>query len=601
MVEPLPLVGRQGSYLAKLCTEQVAKDQMPKTYPPELRTPDTVFARSVKLQGIGFEDEIKTRLQQEVGDMLCYITEQTSEDGQRTWAGREAKEEETFAAYLNPKYSGVFNARIGPVFEELLSKHLGHKVQDPYRISEPDLILFGDEMDNGLRSMTFVDIKSHKVTSGKSVRPHELAISTLKNPWPDASYQQDFYGTIRTDDWVQLAHYFSHGVEIGVTDPTVTIHGVLSSDEFIVWGDLKMVMRRKVDGAMRKTTPLGIYARDFERGVKVVDNARERDTDKSVVALTRPEKKTACGMCHWRDVCFGELENFGTGGHITLLPAVTVTNAADLYAAGVEDIHSLAALDVSDHVYSQWMPRAIWNARAWLANQPVLIEATPQDEPFTVPRAGIEVDFDCESSETVYMWGVRVTNRDTGVVTKRTFDTYCGTANGERDVFIDVWRYFQQLMEVAAEVGQTIMFYHYTPYERTQMRKLADTYVDDPRVPLVSDVLDFYRSDVVCDMYPLLANNIVWPTADHSLKTLAMFAGFAWRDETPGGDLSMVWYEDACNNADPLVREANVVRLRQYNEDDVHAQVHLRNWFDQQQWGDVHSLPIPTSVMAGAV
>jgi len=62
------------------------------------------------------------------------------------------------------------------------------------------------------------------------------------------------------------------------------------------------------------------------------------------------------------------------------------------------------------------------------------------------------------------------------------------------------------------------------------------------------------------------------------LKRVAPLAGFAWRDDDPGGDQSMVWYDRAVNHPEPAVREENRARLLAYNEDDVEATAAIRTW-----------------------
>ncbi len=57
------------------------------------------------------------------------------------------------------------------------------------------------------------------------------------------------------------------------------------------------------------------------------------------------------------------------------------------------------------------------------------------------------------------------------------------------------------------------------------------------------------------------------PTRDHSIKTLATFLGFKWRDTNPSGVASIEWYARWCKTRDPAIKQ----QILEYNEDDCRA------------------------------
>ena len=59
----------------------------------------------------------------------------------------------------------------------------------------------------------------------------------------------------------------------------------------------------------------------------------------------------------------------------------------------------------------------------------------------------------------------------------------------------------------------------------------------------------------------------MWPTRDHSIKTLAKFLGFQWRDTNPSGAASIEWFERWITTGDPAIKQ----RILAYNEDDNRA------------------------------
>ena len=70
------------------------------------------------------------------------------------------------------------------------------------------------------------------------------------------------------------------------------------------------------------------------------------------------------------------------------------------------------------------------------------------------------------------------------------------------------------------------------------------------------------------DLYYDVANSkVIWPTRNHSVKTLASHFGFKWRDESPSGADSIEWYHRWVESKDPAIRQ----RILEYNEDDCRA------------------------------
>ena len=58
-----------------------------------------------------------------------------------------------------------------------------------------------------------------------------------------------------------------------------------------------------------------------------------------------------------------------------------------------------------------------------------------------------------------------------------------------------------------------------------------------------------------------------WPTLDFSIKSLAKWCGFAWRDLDPSGASSIEWFDQWAETRNPAMK----TRLLEYNEDDCRA------------------------------
>ena len=53
-----------------------------------------------------------------------------------------------------------------------------------------------------------------------------------------------------------------------------------------------------------------------------------------------------------------------------------------------------------------------------------------------------------------------------------------------------------------------------------------------------------------------------WPTRDYSIKTLAQYLGFNWRDTHPSGAASIEWFDKWVESGNPHVKR----RILDYNE-----------------------------------
>ena len=64
-----------------------------------------------------------------------------------------------------------------------------------------------------------------------------------------------------------------------------------------------------------------------------------------------------------------------------------------------------------------------------------------------------------------------------------------------------------------------------------------------------------------------------WPVGSYSIKYLAQYLGFSWRDKTPSGALSIQWFNEYIETKDPQKLE----RILLYNEDDCKATMVLKD------------------------
>ena len=116
-------------------------------------------------------------------------------------------------------------------------------------------------------------------------------------------------------------------------------------------------------------------------------------------------------------------------------------------------------------------------------------------------------------------------------------------------------------------------FYHWHHYEKTHLTRMASSHGLKPA--LVSRVLDR-----LVDLSPITTGAFAFPTYGESLKDIAKYLGFSWRQEDVSGQSSMVLYQEYVESGgtDDKIRQ----KLLNYNEDDCRATMHVFDWLTAQ-------------------
>lgn len=282
-------------------------------------------------------------------------------------------------------------------------------------------------------------------------------------------------------------------------------------------------------------------------------------------AGSRPALSSACKLCHWRTTCLGVLERTDD---LTLLPEL---GRAAREALGEEfpTRAALAQADVEQFIDGEHTPFVRIGAgrlrrfqrRAMLARgespAPHLVQS------IELPHAPVQLFFDIETDPMrgrCYLHGFVIRQRDTaGDVQERFEGAFSATddAAGERAAFASA----MALMR-AHPAGLVV---HYGPYERTEYHRLAQRY---PEVARVSEIEALFAPGRALDLYTGVIRPFTdWPTRDYSIKSIAKWCGFGWRDTDPSGASSIEWYDRWARTGDPSLRQ----RLLDYNEDDCRA------------------------------
>ena len=267
------------------------------------------------------------------------------------------------------------------------------------------------------------------------------------------------------------------------------------------------------------------------------------------------------------------------------LAQLDATRAAAVYNSVLSATAPHEIVDYLGKQFSQ-LPDLIYKARAMWRGGPLRRVSA---EPMNCHTADVEVDVDMESyNDHTYLWGATVRTRTTleGVVDGYYSFVEWGelTTEAESRIFAEFWSWFDGLHQECNERGLTFAAYcFYEQAENGAMRRAVTLHPE--ATPPWDEVSNFLSSPKWVDLHNV-AKEYIQTEGPLGLKVLAPYAGFHWRDEAPGGEASMVWYETAIasNDAESL---ASRTRILEYNEDDCHATRYLRDWIN----ADAKQLP----------
>lgn len=278
---------------------------------------------------------------------------------------------------------------------------------------------------------------------------------------------------------------------------------------------------------------------------------------------TRPALAAVCKLCPWKGVCKQELK---ATDDLTLIPELgrsrrnvmltQFTNVADLAESDLAHCFQGGAT-----VFSRIGPDMLrtFHERARLLCDK---SAAPYlKAPVELPDTETALFFDIETDpfrDICYLHGfVEQQNGDPQTEKYTAFLMQTPTTAEEERAFQDACDYIR--------LKQPCAIFYYSPYERTVWRRLQQKY---PGVISGKEIESLFPDSRTVDLYlDVIKPFTEWPVNDYSIKTLARFCGFSWRDSDPSGAASIEWYHRWVETGDARVRN----RILAYNEDDCIA------------------------------
>jgi uncharacterized protein len=281
-----------------------------------------------------------------------------------------------------------------------------------------------------------------------------------------------------------------------------------------------------------------------------------------VQTLSQPEEpeifisRQRCNLCHWYDHCYAIAQE---QQHLSLVPGVTPSRYESLQTVGVLTIASLAQLQTQQ--VAELMGTAI--AEQLQQQALALVEKramVKEKKVYPLPRSPVELYFDIEAEperNLDYLLGVVVVDHG-----QKTEKFYGFMAKDPEEEGL-IWQEFVQLIQTYPNAP----IYHFSEYERETIKRLGKLYGTPTKV----------REKILeqCfDLHHYVVNHVICPVESYSLKSLASWLGFQWRDAQASGDQSVCWYDNWLTTGDRQFLEL----ILRYNEDDCRATWILKDW-----------------------
>ena len=347
-----------------------------------------------------------------------------------------------------------------------------------------------------------------------------------------------------------------YGVQLALYTDILERREFASSRRPFVWDVHHEEVTYDLDAQQGKRPPWTmweIYQEALARAQGIV--ARTEQTDSAVCP--------ACKNCHWRTACLQDLEN---SDDLTLLFDLG-RSKRDVMRSRISTVSELATINVGDFISGEKtdFPRIssamlhAYHERAVLATTPGAIPYLKK--PIPLPVAEKELFFDIEDDpmrDFCYLHGfVERLGGDNSTEQYNAFFADGISAEEEERAFAEAWQYIS--------ASQPCIIYYYSHHERTWWKKLQIRY---PSVCSADDIKHMFSPEHSLDLYTDVVNKYTeWPTSSYSIKSLAKFLGFKWRDEDPSGAASIEWFHRWIQKGDTTIKQ----RILDYNEDDCRA------------------------------
>jgi len=324
----------------------------------------------------------------------------------------------------------------------------------------------------------------------------------------------------------------------------------------------------------------------------------QRVLEKCIQTIRAPEApevfiaRQRCSLCRWYGYCYALAKS---QQHLSLLPGVTpsrYTQLQDLNLTSIESLANASSAQLKPVLGNEVAQHLVLQAQSVIQQRPILLPKSTRTEhiqlldncgnspyslppvaslggtsreatgatPYSLRAAPIELYFDIEAEPDLnldYLLGVLVIDHQAKTETFHSLLAERPEAEGL------IW---QQFLDLVWQYPLAPIF-HFCSYEVDTVKRLAKLYhTPKERVqPLMNRFVDVYEQ---------VTQTVALPVESYTLKAIARWLGFDWRDPQANGSQCIYWYDRWLDTSDRTLLDT----IQRYNEDDCRATRHVKDW-----------------------
>lgn len=301
------------------------------------------------------------------------------------------------------------------------------------------------------------------------------------------------------------------------------------------------------------------YAAAIARAEALVSDAPEPD-----LLLAH----SVCENCPFYEHCWAGAE---AEGRVEIMSEVWHARTEALHAMGVRTVAQLAALrpeQLREPVLRKAAKRIIAEARAHHRGEAEWLQAPRLPLDRTPVWFDLEGDSMGEASDIpIYLWGLAV-EAGTGEPNPVSILADFEPGGDQR-----AWeRFIAQALRILDEHPSAV-WVHWHDYEAMWIKRYLKRYGAPERFSR-----HMLKPGTMYDLHRAVDQSLRLPLRGYSVKKVARFVGFRWRNPESGSQWSVERFTRARATADPAERERILADIAEYNADDLWAMRAIWRW-----------------------
>jgi uncharacterized protein len=306
------------------------------------------------------------------------------------------------------------------------------------------------------------------------------------------------------------------------------------------------------------------------------------DTKAKAVSLMKNEVRNKpaysgkCKLCPWYTSCKKWIKQnddptmifyVGRAVRDVLFKDLEIENYQELINIDVDQVLERKKKEKGylNRIGKDSLEKAIKRARIMKENGQPVIYSSP-----IFPKTSYDLFFDIEDDPTqafVYLHGVY--ERSLSGERFVSFVAEEKTDESEKEAWLNFWNYIRSLPK------DDFTVYYYSHHEKTTYHRMSKKY---PGVVSDKELDWFFSPEKAIDLYSdVVLKNTDWPLMSYSLKEIAQYLKFSWRDKSPSGAMSIEWFNKYLETKD----KKDMDRILLYNEDDCIATMVIKDYLDK--------------------